>query len=149
MPEGNRRDLAFQEFLPLWEELLRASAEAGTVVVVEGDRDRRALRRIGVRGPVALLHRGVPLGVVAHALGQRYGRAIVLTDWDTEGGHLARRLKEFLQAGELTLDLELRRRLAHVLRGEIVHVEGLAGWARRMAERSGTTLEERLEGLGE
>jgi hypothetical protein len=32
------------------------------------------------------------------------------------------------------------------VRGELVHVEGLHGWARRLAERKGDTLDDRLAG---
>jgi 5S rRNA maturation endonuclease (ribonuclease M5) len=69
---------------------------------------------------------------------------IVLTDWDREGGQLARRLREFLDAEQVPLDLEYRRRLARVLRGELAQVEGLYGWARRLAERQGRSLEQLL-----
>ncbi|MCI4344563.1 MAG: hypothetical protein L3J87_02935, partial [Thermoplasmata archaeon] len=73
---------------------------------------------------------------------------VVLTDWDTEGGHLAQKLREFLEAERLTFDLDFRRRLARVLRGEVAHVEGLAGWARRTAEREGAPLDHFLAGPG-
>ena len=81
---------------------------------------------------------------LAHDLGRRGRRVILMTDWDSEGGVLARRLKELLEAGDARVDLEYRRRFARVLRGEVVHVEGLAGWARRTAEGEGATLEEWL-----
>jgi 5S rRNA maturation endonuclease (ribonuclease M5) len=66
---------------------------------------------------------------------------VVLTDWDVEGGHLARKLREFLEADQLEFDLDFRRRLSVALRGEVAHIEGLAGWARRSAERAGAPLE--------
>lgn len=133
------------DFLRLWRELRSESEVAGTVIVVEGERDVRSLRRLGVTGRIATVHRGRPLSGTAHDLVGGARRVIVLTDWDTEGGHLARRLKEFLEADRPSLDLEYRRRLARIVRGELVHVEGLHGWARRLAERSGDTLDERLD----
>jgi 5S rRNA maturation endonuclease (ribonuclease M5) len=69
-----------------------------------------------------------------------------MTDWDTEGGHLAQRLREFLEADRPRLDLEYRRRIARIVRGELVHVEGLHGWARRLAERQGLVLDDLLDG---
>src|SRR5580658_4506144 len=129
------------EFLRLWERLRSESAETGTVVVVEGDRDRTSLRRLGLPGPIVKVHRGRPLAGTAHDLVGGSRKVIVLTDWDVEGGHLARRLREFLEAERPVLDLEYRRRLARIVRGELVHVEGLYGWARRLAERSGHPLE--------
>lgn len=135
---------ALEEFLRLWERLRTESAESGTVVVVEGDRDRTSLRRLGLPGAIVKVHRGRALSGTAHDLVGRSRRVIVLTDWDVEGGHLARRLREFLEAEPLSLDLDYRRRLARIVRGELVHVEGLYGWARRLAERQGTSLEDRL-----
>jgi 5S rRNA maturation endonuclease (ribonuclease M5) len=133
------------DFLALWRELRTESEVDGTVIVVEGERDRRALRRLGVRGSIVTVHRGRTLSGTAHALVGGARRVIVLTDWDVEGGHLARRLKEFLEADRPALDLEYRRRLARIVRGELVHVEGLHGWARRLAEKGGDSIEEALQ----
>jgi len=131
---------AYEEFVELWGRLLD-EARAAATIVVEGERDRRAVRRLGWAGPVVLLHRGRPISATASGLLASRGKVIVLTDWDTEGGHLARRLRDFLEAEEVSLDLEYRRRLARILRGELTHVEGLFGWARRQAERAGEPIE--------
>ena len=146
MGAKSTRTIAFEEFLPLWESLREASVAPGTAIVVEGERDVRSLRRLSVRGIIVPVHQGRSLSRLAHELGEHRTRVILLTDWDAEGGTLARRLKEFLEAGHSTVDLEYRRRLARALRGEIVHVEGLAGWARRAAEEAGAPLEEWIEG---
>lgn len=135
------RDVSWDEFYRLWTEFLEETEAPGTVVVVEGERDKEALRRLGVRAAIALVHGGQTLGRLAESLAGADGRVVVLTDWDTEGGHLAQRLREFLGHGDIELDLDFRRRLARAVRGEIVHVEGLAGWARRLADREGTSIE--------
>jgi len=137
----NNGSAAWEEFLELWDRLRSDSLEAGTVVVVEGERDLRAVRRLGLAGPVVLVHHGESLSGTAHGLARGSRHVIVLTDWDTEGGHLAHRLKEFLAPERLRFDLDYRRRLARLLRGELVHVEGLHGWARRLAERHGAPLD--------
>ncbi|HEY6239160.1 MAG TPA: toprim domain-containing protein [Thermoplasmata archaeon] len=147
MVGGSVRTALWPEFQELWGRLVLESRIPGTVVVVEGVRDRRSLARLGVNSRVVVLHHGRPLSGVAHELAGNARRVIVLTDWDTEGGHLARRLKEFLEAMPLELDTDFRRRLARLLRGELVHVEGLAGWARRTAEAVGTPLESWLAEL--
>ncbi len=136
---------SFDEFLDLWSRLRADSVLSGAVVVVEGERDARSLRRLDLRGPIVHVHRGHSLSATAQALASAR-RVIVLTDWDAEGGHLARRLREFLEAETLELDLDYRRRLARILRGELVHVEGLHGWARRQAEKRGDQLEMLLDG---
>lgn len=148
MRAGDDAAEAFEEFLELWRRLDRANREDGEIVLVEGERDRRSLQRLGLDGPIELVHQGTPLAETAQRLLERRRTVILLTDWDPEGGNLARRLRALLQAGGVTLDLEYRRKLARILRGEVVHVEGLHGWARRMAERGGATIAERLERLG-
>ena len=135
----------FEEFVQLWGKLLEEADGPRAVIVVEGERDRTAIRRLGWTGPVVVVHRGHPISATASGLVASGGKVIVLTDWDSEGGHLARRLRDFLQSEEVRLDLDYRRRLARLLRGELTHVEGLFGWARRQAERRGETLERLVE----
>jgi len=145
MVTGRDPGTVFDEFWELWNRLRSESRTPGTVVVVEGERDRRSLRRLGLSGPIVLVHRGHTLSETAHQIAASARRVIILTDWDTEGGHLAQRLKEFLGAGRSGPDLEHRRRLARVLRGELVHVEGLYGWAARTAEKANRSLLQLLE----
>lgn len=147
MREGEDSDGAFEEFLELWRRLYRTNRDDAAVILVEGERDRRALTRLGLEGDIELVHRGKTLAETAHQLAHRHRSVILLTDWDPEGGNLARRLRGLLQVGGVGLDLEYRRRLARILRGEVVHVEGLYGWARRMAERRGATIAETIERL--
>ncbi len=148
MRDGRDSEEVLEEFLDLWEKLRADAEQAGAVVVVEGERDRRSLRRLGLEGTIVLVHRGETLSATVHRLVGLGRRVIVLTDWDNEGGQLARRLREFLEAEAMPLDLDYRRRLARVLRGELAHVEGLHGWARRLAERQGGSLEQLLGAPG-
>jgi len=145
MTNGRDPAAAFDEFWELWVRLQNESGTPGTVVVVEGERDRRSVRRLGVKGPVVLVHRGRTISETAQHLSATARRVIVLTDWDVEGGHLAQRLKEFLGSGRSGADFEYRRRIAHALHGELAHVEGLYGWARRTAEKANRSLGQLLE----
>jgi 5S rRNA maturation endonuclease (ribonuclease M5) len=97
-------------------------------------------------GTIVEVHQGRTVSATAQALASTSRLVIVMTDWDTAGGHLAQRLKGFLGAERLRLDLDYRRRFARILRGELVHVEGLHGWARRQAEKRGDVLELLLDG---
>jgi 5S rRNA maturation endonuclease (ribonuclease M5) len=142
--DSSDRDRAWEEFVEVWSELRERASTPGTIVVVEGERDRASVAALFLDGEVVAVHHGRPLGHVAHEIARRARVVVILTDWDTEGGHLAHRLREFLEALPLTLDLDSRRRLARALRGDVVHVEGLAGWARRSAARAGTTVEAAL-----
>jgi 5S rRNA maturation endonuclease (ribonuclease M5) len=144
MAELTSRATAWPEFVRVFSRLREESASGGVVVLVEGERDRRSLRRLGISGPIALVHGGGTLSALAAQLARGGKTVVVLTDWDTEGGHLAQRLRDFLTADAVGLDLEYRRKLAKALRGEVVHVEGLHGWARRTAEAVGVPLESAL-----
>ncbi len=146
MPLPLPADPAFDRFVEVWLKLLDEEEDGACVVVVEGDRDRLSVRRLGWTGPVVAVHGGRTLSRTAHQLARGRRKTIVLTDWDTEGGHLAHRLKEFLEAESVELDLGYRQRLARILRGELVHVEGLYGWARRHAEATGRSLDTLLDG---
>jgi 5S rRNA maturation endonuclease (ribonuclease M5) len=145
MTKGSDAAATLADFVALWQKFRAECATPGTIVVVEGERDRRSVARLGLPAPIFVLHGGRTLARTASELVRRGRRVVVLTDWDTEGGHLAHRLSEFLEAEPLALDLETRRRMARILRGEVVHVEGLYGWARRLAESEGDTLEARLD----
>jgi 5S rRNA maturation endonuclease (ribonuclease M5) len=145
MTVGRDPAALFDEFWELWARLRHDSRASGTVIVVEGERDRRALRRLGVPGTIVLVHRGRTISETAQSLAASARRVIILTDWDTEGGHLAQRLKEFLGVGRFGPDLEYRRRLARILRGELVHVEGLYGWAVRTGEKGNRSVANLLE----
>jgi 5S rRNA maturation endonuclease (ribonuclease M5) len=136
-----RQTEVWEGFLKLWEEFLASANRDGTVVVVEGERDRRSLQLLGVSGRVVLLHSGRGMSRLTRALSSPGQRVVVLTDWDREGGHLAHRLTELLIAEGVHVDAEFRRQLARALHGEVAHVEGLAGWARRSAERAGAPLD--------
>ncbi len=131
----------FEEFLDLWKRLQFESQVKGTVLLVEGERDRQSLGKLGIAGPIVLVHQGRSLARTAQELATQGSRVIILTDWDVEGGHLAQRLRLLLEAGSMSVDLDQRRRLALALRGEVVHVEGLARWAQRNAERLGASLD--------
>jgi 5S rRNA maturation endonuclease (ribonuclease M5) len=136
--------VTFPEFWRVWRDLLLESQRHGTIFLVEGIRDERSLRVLGIVAPVELVHRGRSLSDLAHRLQHGTREVIVLTDWDATGGELAHRMRELLSDGRLAVNLEFRRRLGIALRGEIVHLEGLGAWASRRAEESGASLEEWL-----
>jgi len=50
MRNGNDPAVTLDEFVELWQRLQTASAEPGTVVLVEGERDRRSVQRLGFAG---------------------------------------------------------------------------------------------------
>ncbi len=137
-------------FLRVLADLRRTVAERGALLLVEGDRDREALRALGVtRASLVVVNSGRPLPAVVEALVDRGRPVVVLTDWDRKGGHLAFRLSQMMADGRVPVDLTFRRRFARAMLGEITHVQAMAVWAEREAGRLGTTLDHWLGDLEE
>ena len=106
-------------------------------VIIEGQRDIAALARFCELQLVSLNSGNSVLQTVerlAAQLGSR-GRFAILTDWDRTGGRLARRLAELGRASDLQPDLELRRELALISRGDISCVEELPALERKLRSR--------------
>lgn len=125
-----------EELEGILQELVADNEECP--VLVEGERDAAALRALGLRGEILRVKGADTVFVVCETLARRYRKAIVLTDWDRGGGHLARLLQDALEANGVRYDLAYRRTLARATRREVVHVESLAAYVaglRRAVER--------------
>ena len=88
-------------------------------IIVEGARDRRALRELGIPGKIYTIHE--PIDVLAEKIavtGAR--RAIILTDYDRTGRALAGKLKRMLMNEGVTPDFEIRRELKHLIGLEFI-----------------------------
>ena len=112
------------------EELIiviaRLKEEGGRYpVIVEGRKDERALREMGLSGTVLRLDTGKSVFNFCEGLRGEYDRVIILTDWDRRGGRLARALREGLMANGISYDVELRKQIAFLVRKEVKDVEGL------------------------
>lgn len=108
-------------------------------ILVEGQRDVKALRELGCRGELLMVHAGEHLVEVADRIARAHRAVIVLTDWDRKGGQLARLVLDNV-AGRVKPDTDLRRRFARY--AAVKDVESLPGYLRalerELAERSRT-----------
>lgn len=112
---------------------------AGTPVVVEGLKDVRALKRLGVGRNVVSLGRGLSVFAFCEALSKSHKEVVVLTDWDRKGGKLARMLREAFEANEVRADTDLRARLVLLTKKDIKDIESLPKYVerlRKMANRA-------------
>ncbi len=107
-------------------------------VIVEGEYDRRALHELGVLGDVRVLNRGNSVLGLCEAIAREYREAIILTDWDTRGGRIARHLRDALTASGVRFDDELRARLTILCRKDIKDVESLHRFVERVASLAAT-----------
>jgi 5S rRNA maturation endonuclease (ribonuclease M5) len=106
--------------------------QEGSVIVVEGIRDRDSLRKIGIEGSIHCLQssRKNTVGFAEELRGAH--NVIVLTDFDREGVFLARRLARTLTAEGIRSNLILWRELRGLTRSDIRSVEELPKYYQRL-----------------
>jgi 5S rRNA maturation endonuclease (ribonuclease M5) len=111
---------------------LSYESHKGSVIVVEGIRDRDSLRKMGITGRVLCLQssRKNTLGFVEELQGA--GDVIVLTDFDREGTFLARKLARILNAERMRSNLILWRDLRRLTRSDIRSIEELPKYYQRL-----------------
>jgi 5S rRNA maturation endonuclease (ribonuclease M5) len=104
----------------------------GSTIIVEGQRDRESLRKLGITGPIACLQssRRNTAGFVESLDETR--RIIVLTDFDREGISLAKKLSRSLNARSLHVNLVLWKNLRELTRSEVRSVEELPKYLERL-----------------
>lgn len=90
-------------------EALKADAAAGIPVLVEGKRDEKALKELGVVGKLVQSQKR-SLDAIAEELARsRPRRVIILTDPDREGGKIAARIASLLEQYGTHPDLRYRK----------------------------------------
>jgi 5S rRNA maturation endonuclease (ribonuclease M5) len=124
----------------VYEELRAVIAELAEAnetvpVVVEGERDVKSLRALGLAGEIVPLNRGTTVFNLCERLAAEHRAVIVLTDWDVRGGQLARRLRDGLAANGVRHDDDFRARIAALCRREVTTVEDLHKFVERVAPR--------------
>lgn len=101
-------------------------------IIVEGSRDVKALRDLGVDGMIRAVNTGSSIVNFCEALSSEHGRFIILTDWDRKGGQIAHQLERGLESCDVKHDLSPRANIARLTKKEIKDVEGLPGFIRRL-----------------
>jgi dTMP kinase len=116
-----------QETLDEVEELLRQLRERpeGTVILVEGRKDRQALACLDIEGEIVQVQDARGIFGVAEELARKGQEAIVLTDWDRKGGQLAELLRHALKANGVRYDDTIRARMSALGKKEIKDIESL------------------------
>ena len=115
---------------------LQEQSDAGVPIIVEGRRDEAALRKLGIRGTILCLKAtGEPrFRFVERLDGSK--RAIVLTDFDREGGELGTWLYQELSHRGVRADNQLWRKIRGLARTEVRSVEELPSFVRALEIRS-------------
>lgn len=117
----------------LEEALLGLQEENKSVpILVEGDKDIEALRKLGVRGIIISVNSGMSLSNFCDRLAREYKDIIILTDWDRRGGHLCHTIRKNLE-GRVNCNTRYRELFAK--NAMIRTVEGLPSWIKTMRKK--------------
>lgn len=118
------------------EEIRERSVE-GTAVIVEGKKDEKALRELGVEGPIHRIPSGgkTPLNSLEDL--PKYEEVIILTDFDLPGEELADFCEKHLEKLGTTVLSNLRDELRNYVRKGVKDIEGLASFLQ--SERTSRT----------
>ena len=137
MSETQVRPDRLQAFQDL-EELLDSIGESIDVVVVEGTRDEEAMRQLGFKGRVELHSRvGCSDEDLVDKLASRDRSVLVLTDFDSEGRAMNRKLTAAFERSGLKVEINLRRAIGRMMAVLGVYaIEDLENIGSRLTERS-------------
>lgn len=104
---------------------LKDEAENGSVVVVEGARDKKSLQTLGIVGNITCIQssRRNTVSFAEQLEGEK--NVVVLMDFDRQGVFLANRLARVLNSQSVHANLILWRELRALTRSELRSVEEL------------------------
>jgi dTMP kinase len=119
------------EIKKILEEIKEISADH--IILVEGLKDRKALRSLGISGKMFTIQsEGGPMKAVEY-VSVHGGKAVVLTDWDRKGGKIARELEYQLSSLGLEYNAGIRARLSVLCKKYIKDVESLDTLVERLS----------------
>lgn len=117
----------------LEEALLELAEENKTVpIIVEGDKDIDALRKLDVNGKIFSINLGVSLTDFCDMIARKCKEVILLTDWDRKGGYLCHTIRKNLE-GRVNCNTRYRELFAK--NAMIRTVEGLPSWIKTMKDK--------------
>lgn len=96
-------------------------------IIVEGFRDVRALRALGIRGCIVTVHSGRSIQQFCDEFSENHGEAVILTDWDLRGNQIFTLLTRFLEA-DWERHNHFREQLRELAGGSFQEVEKMMAW---------------------
>ena len=101
-------------------------------IIVEGDKDIGALRKLDINGTIISVNTGTSLTDFCDRIAGNYKDIIILTDWDRRGGYLCHTIKKNLE-GRVNCNTKYREFFAK--NAVIRTVEGLPSWIETMRNK--------------
>ncbi len=104
-------------------------------IVVEGKRDLKALRMMGLEGEIITLHRGRPLYEFSEFILRRTSSVVLLLDWDQRGEKLYERLSTLLE-GHFEEYSHLRQQIKAIAEEDFHEVESIPSFIERLSREA-------------
>ena len=101
-------------------------------IIVEGDKDIVALRKLDVTGEIIRFNQGLSIPDFCDMISQKYKSIILLTDWDRKGGYLCSTIRKNLES-RVTCNTRYREIIAK--RSMIRTLEGLPSWMETLKQK--------------
>jgi len=101
-------------------------------IIVEGDKDIEALRKLEVTGEIIRFNQGLSIPDFCNMISQKYKSIILLTDWDRKGGYLCSTIKKNLEG---LVNCNTRYREIFAKRSMIRTLEGLPSWIQTLKQK--------------
>ncbi len=86
---------ALEEIERAIEEIREKNKE--TPIIVEGEKDVKALHSMDIKGVIITVHRGMEIANLCDYIAANYKEVIILTDWDRKGWQLCRKIERNLK----------------------------------------------------
>ena len=117
----------YKKTLELIEKILEELKEEckDKPIVVEGEKDVKALRKLGFKSKIITANKGISLTDFCDHIAQNYNEIIILTDWDRKGGFLCSTIKKNLE-GRVKCNTYFRKMFAQNVTTK--KIEGLPSW---------------------
>ena len=101
-------------------------------VIVEGEKDVDALKKLGLTGKIITLNSGLTIIDFCDRIADEYEEVILLTDWDRKGGFLYRTIERNLE-GRVKINSYYREVFAK--NSMCKTLEGLPSWIITISEK--------------
>ena len=107
-------------------EFLNHDCKEGSLVVVEGIKDQKALRLIGFEGDIVVLNNFRGITKFVDIIASRKKKIILLLDMDQKGKILTSKILSHINSTCRHDHLHAKQRLARITGGRLRHIEDLS-----------------------
>lgn len=125
----------------LLQKLIDESQE-GAVILVEGSKDVKTLRRIGITGKISCVKNiRIPLCDYLQEYVDSKDEIIILTDFDRRGVQLASKMTNYLEKSGKPVNLKFWLEMRGFITRDIKDVEGLASYVKTIRRKCGKPID--------